>query len=310
MQSRPNYYDVLILGGGPAGMSAAIWAVDLGLTACLIEKAPSLGGQLHAIHNPIENYLGIRAANGEELLEKFSRSVHGLDFEQRLDVEILNADLENSQVVTRNGEILTGRSMILATGVRRRKLGIAGENEFEGRGVLRSGAASRDIVRDRVVLIVGGGDAAFENALMLSKKAERVILVHRRDRPSARQDFIGAVAALDNVEFLPNTELSLIGGDDTVKAATLIDSTNGDSRELPVDFVLIRVGVEPNSEMFRNEIDLDGRGYVKVDSEARTTIPGVYAIGDLANPTSPTISTAAGTGATAVKSIAAWLREC
>lgn len=307
MLAEPEQFDVLILGGGPAGMAAALWCVDLGLRAMLFEKSGKLGGQLASIYNPIDNYLGLRAANGQQMLEDFLASLEGREFDRRLDVEVDAIDLETKTVLTRGQELITARSIVIATGVRRRELNIAGEKEFVGRGILRSGAESREHVGGQVVLIVGGGDAALENALILSEKAERVIVVHRRANPSARGEFVRELAGRDNVQFVPNTKLALIHGNERVTDVRLSNVSSGIEYDMPVDLVLVRIGVEPNSELFLGQIDHDGNGFIKVDAEAKTSISGVYAIGDVANRVSPTISTAVGMAATAVKSIAASL---
>jgi thioredoxin reductase (NADPH) len=303
MTSQKTDHDVLILGGGPAGMAAAMWCSELGLEGILVERGPELGGQLNMIYNPIKNYPGLETADGKDLCERFRRSLASRTFELRLSAEVKKADLAARSFDLADGDQYSANSILIATGVRRRKLGIPGEAEFHGRGILESGARSRNAVAGKRVLIVGGGDAAFENALMLSETAEQVILVHRRAEFTAREEFVESVRARSNVKILTNCRLTEITGNTSVTAASIEEITSGSPHLVDVDAVLIRIGVQPNSELFRGQLETDTDGYITIDSLCRTSVEGVYSIGDVANPVSPTISTAAGMAAVAVKAI-------
>jgi thioredoxin reductase (NADPH) len=295
--------DVLIVGGGPAGMSAHRWCAELGLSSLLLEKNNALGGQLAQIHNPIPNYLGLAARNGREMLEHFSIDVRPLADSIRLNTQLVELDHINMRATVLSGEAITAKAFIFATGVRRRKLNVPGESEFEGRGILVSGALSREAVRGRTVAIIGGGDAALENALLLAETAKKVLVIHRRNAFTARDLFVSKAQADRRIELCFGTVVNEISGRNEVSKIRVTDNASGRRRDIGVDAVLIRIGVQPNSEMLRGAVDLDERGYVRVDHLGRTRLPNVYAVGDLANPISPTISTAVGTGATAAKSI-------
>jgi thioredoxin reductase (NADPH) len=293
--------DVLVVGGGPAGLSAASWCAELGLDAILVERAGDIGGQLHEIHGPIENYLGLRTRNGEEMLSHFRASVDGSAFRRMMGCDVLAVDPASSEARLTNGDVVRYRGLIIATGVRRRKLGVEGETEFRGKGVIGSGVRDRDKAADRNVVIVGGGDAAIENALIMSDVAASVKVIHRRDEFRARPEFLEAVGAKDNVELVLNSVVKGIEGDANVTGVEVEDVSSGRPSQHSADIVLIRIGVEPNSEFVRNVVALDDRGYIEVGSTGRTNVAGIYAAGDVANPSSPTLSTASGMGATAAK---------
>ena len=296
--------DVIIIGGGPAGLSAALWCDDLGLNSVLLEQENSLGGQLLRIYNPIDNYLGLSAPNGAEMLLQFERSLGSRNFVRRIGIKAASVDIHKMEVHLDGPvqESLRCRAIILATGVRRRMLNIPGELHFRGKGIVESGARDKRLLTGKRVLIVGGADAAFENALLVSEFAASVSIAFRRARPSARAAFQDAVARRGNVTLLPETIVTRIAGDSFVQNVELKDSS-GQVRDEPVDAVLIRVGVEPNSELVNQFLDVDGCGYITVDQAGRTSRANIYAVGDVANKSSPTLSTAAGTAATAVKAI-------
>lgn len=303
VEKRPKF-DVVIIGGGPAGMSAALWCSDLGLRCLLIEKSEELGGQLHKIHNPITNYPGLRVNNGREMLDRFLDSLSGARFERLTGVGVASINPDQMTVSTADGRAIRAKAIIIATGVSRRRLGVPGEEKFRGKGILESGAKDRELTRGKRVVIVGGGDAAIENALMLSEYAASVIVVHRRSEFSARQDFMASVNERENVTLLRSTKVLRIGGADQVEWVEIADAA-GRSRSLPFDHILIRIGVEPNSEFVNGEIELDDKGYIRIDPECRTNRSDILAIGDVACPLSPTISTATGTGTAAAKAVIA-----
>ena len=308
--SSTDVYDVLIAGAGPAGMTAAMWCVELGMgKVLLLEEKNELGGQLNEINNRVDNYPGIRAANGKEIRDLFLRSLEPYSLDILLNTHIDNIDLLTKRVQLNDGDVLTGRALIIATGVRRRRLGIEGEHEFEGRGILRSGAGERESVRNRRVVIVGGGDAALENALILSEFAREVTVIHRRRDFSARSEFVELARKLRNVKFEFETVVERILGNDAVEHVVLKNVNSLESHVSEIDYILIRIGVEPNSDLLIGQGESDERGYLVVDSACRTSIPGVFVAGDLANPVSPTIATAVGMGAAAAKAAKQFLHS-
>ena len=301
--SKTSDFDVVIVGGGPAGMSAAAWCAELGLHAVLVERERDIGGQLSKIYNPIENYLGCRAENGQEMLAHFRRSFERFDLARVLCREVVAIDPDSRSVQLDDSGVIRYRCLIIATGVRRRSLGLPGELEFHGKGILESGARDRALVAGKRVVIVGGGDAAAENALILADFAETVTVVHRRGRMTARREFLLEIEKRDNVELMLDTVVSAIRGDSKLTGVDVRDNSHGNARTLQVDTMLIRIGVEPNSEIVDGIVDLDADGYVVVNASGETSVDGVFAIGDVANPISPALQTAAGTGATAVRAV-------
>ncbi|MFS8087428.1 MAG: NAD(P)/FAD-dependent oxidoreductase, partial [Acidobacteriota bacterium] len=181
-------HDVLIIGAGPAGISAARWCDELGLDTLVLEQSDEVGGQLLAIHNPIDNYLGFHAENGRELRDRFVEQTKDADFDLWTQVEISGADLKAKRVVLRSGEEIQAIAIIIASGLRRRRLGIPGEEEFIGRGIIES-SGDREAFAGKDVCVIGGGDAAAENALLFAEVCPTVTLVHRGKKLRARREF-------------------------------------------------------------------------------------------------------------------------
>ena len=295
-------FDVVIIGGGPAGLSAAIWCGELGLKYCLVERSPELGGQLGSIHLPIENYPGVPRISSAELLKNLVGSLQG-DSTVRLGVDVFGLHLDPVSISTGDGERIEAKALIIATGIRRRELGILGEREFAGKGILDSGARDSEAVSAQNVVVVGGGDAAIENAVILAPYAAKIYVVHRGATFSARSEFLEKAQRLKNIVFLTEFVVESFVGDSELASVNVRNIIRNKTTEIFATRALIRIGVVPNTEMFRETLDTDRDGYIKIDSNCRTNVEGVFAIGDVAYPVSPTIATAAGTGATAAKSI-------
>lgn len=302
-------HDVVIIGAGPAGLSAAFWCDELGLDTLVIEQAEQIGGQLHRVYNPIENYLGVKTRNGQELLELFSRDVDEADFDLWTGAVIDSIDLRAKRVSLRSGESLQAISIIIATGVRPRSLGIPGEKEFAGKGVIESGARDRDLFAGKDVCVIGGGDAAVENALLLAEVCATVTVVHRGRKLRARREFAERVQPNNRITVFTESVVTRIIGGDVVEAVEIQRKGGIKPFQLAVRGVLIRIGAEPNTELFRDQLTVDEKGCVAVNSEQETNVPMVFAIGDVSNPIAPTISGATGAGATAAKVIAARLNR-
>lgn len=307
MNKSDRSFDVTIIGGGPAGMSAALWCADLGLDCVLIEKSAELGGQLLRIHNPVRNYPGISTSNGAEMRDRFVTSLKDAAFELVLGAKVESIDVEQKRVELSDGRSIDSKAIIIATGIRRRNLNVPGEIEFRGRGILESGSKDRELTQGKRVIIIGGGDAAMENAMILGEYASSITLIHRRREFSARTEFLAKVRALSNVELLVDTTAERIVGSERLEKVGVRNAETGELRTMETDFLLIRIGVEPNSELVAGAVALDGAGYITIDGTCRTSREGVYAIGDVAYPLSPTISTAAGTGSVAAKAIIRWI---
>lgn len=303
MVEKNAEFEVMIAGGGPAGLSALLWCADLGLNAILLEKEAEFGGQLLLTHNAIQNYLGVEAANGRELSDIFLRQVKNTKIKQLTGARIVEADLAQKTLTLADGTKYSSQAIIISTGVRRRKLMVPGEEDFRGHGILESGTKALSEMQGKTTVIVGGGDAALENALILNKTARKIFVVHRRSKFTARKEFIQAALEAEKIEFCFDIEITEIFGNDMVEGVELKHQTSGNLSQIKTDAVLIRIGVEPNTELFRGQIELDEAGYVIIDANCATNMQGIFAVGDVANPTAPTISSAVGQGAAAAKAI-------
>ncbi|HJU56522.1 MAG TPA: FAD-dependent oxidoreductase [Pyrinomonadaceae bacterium] len=301
--------DVIIIGAGPAGLSAAMWCDGLGLDALVLEAGAEVGGQLLSVYNPIENYLGVRAGSGRELSDQFAEQVEGAEFDLWTGVEIESVDLLAKRVALRSGEELQAISLILATGVRRRRLGIPGEMELAGRGVMESGQRDRDLFAGLDVCVIGGGDAAAENALLLAEVCATVTLVHRGKRLRARAEFVERLRGEHCITVFKEAVVRRIIGETEVEAVEIMREGALKPFQMAVKGVIVRVGVEPNTELFREQLHVDERGYVVTTGEQETSVGNVFAVGDVSNPLAPTVAGAVGAGATAAKVIASRLNQ-
>jgi thioredoxin reductase (NADPH) len=300
-------HDVMIIGAGPAGLSAALWCDELGLDTIVLEQGERTGGQLHSIYGAIRNYPGMSASNGEEFLERFAESVSEAEFDLWTNVEIESIDLKAKRVRLRSGEEVQSISIIIATGVRRRQLGIAGEAEFAGRGIIESASRDRNLFAGKDVCVIGGGDAAVENALLLAEICPTVTLIHRSKSLRARPTLVQQLQGQHCITVFPESVVKRILGDNEVEAVEILRKDALKPFQMAVQGVVIRIGVEPNTDLFGEQVQLDEAGYAVVTSQQETSMTNVFAVGDVSNPIAPTISGAAGAGATAAKVLAARL---
>ncbi|MGC2238810.1 MAG: FAD-dependent oxidoreductase [Pyrinomonadaceae bacterium] len=296
-------FDVIIIGGGAAGLSAALWCDELSLSAMLLEAGEEFGGQLLWTYNEIKNHLGIEAKNGREMRDIFVRQIGKRKFEFRLNAKVSGIDLEKRKVSLDGGESFSAKALIIATGVSRRKLNVEGEESFKNKGIIESGKRDAQFVKGKNALIVGGGDAAFENALILSETASTVTLAYRGKDFRARREFIEQAEKHPKIKILTETIVSEITGKEKVESVKLENLKTGETYNFPVKAILLRIGVEPNTEFLGGRLDLDKNSYIKIDQNCETSVKGVFAAGDVANPLAPTVSSAVGMGATAVKTI-------
>ena len=302
-------HDVVIIGAGPAGLSTAFWCDELGLDTLVLEEAEDVGGQLHRVYNPIKNYLGLKAPNGEELLEHFIAGIDDTDFDLWTQTSISSVDLKAKRISLASGEELQSIAIVIATGVRPRELGVPGEKEFIGNGIIESGARDRDLFAGEDVCVVGGGDAAVENALLLAHVCPTVTLVHRGKKLRARNEFKEQLQSMHCITVFTESVLTRIMGNERVEAVEIKRKQALKPFQLAVRGVLIRIGVEPNTELFKDQLETDERGYLVVNSQQETNVPMVFAVGDVSNPVAPTINSATGAGATAAKVIASRLNS-
>jgi thioredoxin reductase (NADPH) len=300
-------YDVIILGGGPGGMSALVWCRSLNLRALLLERAPELGGQLlHMFHRVID-YPGLIAANGRALRDRFTDHLRALQLEWRTDCQIEALDLCARRVVC-DGQTLGSRALVIATGARKRRLGVPGEAELTDRGVSYSATRDQQAFAGREVCVVGGGDSAFENCLSLARVCPRVTLIHRSASFRARLAWVKEVMEHPRISVITHAEVKAIHGEDCVASLTVEDNRTGERRILPAQGVFIRLGIAANTESLRGQLALDDAGFIIADQQQRTSIEFVYAVGDVCRPVCLSVATAVGHGAVAAKDIAERLK--
>lgn len=302
-------HDVVIIGAGPAGIAAALWCDQLGLDTLILEERETIGGQLLSIYGPIENYPGLKTRDGRELLERFSNGIDDASFDLWTNTEIETVDLAARRVSLRSGETIHSIAVIIATGVRRKQLGIPGEKEFANRGLIESAVRDRRLLAGKDVCVIGGGDAAVENALILADVCATVTLVHRGKNLRARREFAEQLQTTHGITVFAESVVTRLLGNEKLEAVEVLRKEALKPFQMAVQGALIRIGVQPNSELFRDQLDLDEKGYINVTSWQETSVSNVFAIGDVSNPLAPTISGATGAGATAAKVIAARLNS-
>ncbi len=292
-------YDLIILGGGPAGLSAGIYALRATLKTVLIEKGFP-GGQI-ALTDTVENYPGFENITGVELCQKFLNHAksYGLEIIQQETVAV-EPGIEYHSVRLSNGEILWSHAVILAVGGDPRKLNIPGEDDYRGKGVSYCATCDGFFYKGKTVVVVGGGDTAAEEALYLAKIAEKVYLVHRRNELRASRILQQRVTSECKIEVLWNTVVTAIRADKQgVSAVDLKNTLTGEKRELPVYGVFIFVGFIPNNHLVPAGVKMNADGFVLTDEKCETNIPGIYVVGDLREKYAKQIVLAAADGCTA-----------
>ena len=305
-------HDVLIVGAGPAGLSAALWLRDFGLSALLLERERQPGGQLHHIHAAIPNYLMAYAWTGERFAGVALADARAASLEVLVGEPVRRVVAERGARrgdpptlrIDRGRERLRARAVVLATGLRRRALGVPGEAALLGRGVGHSANHDRERYAERPVVVVGGGTAAVEDAILCAEVGCDVTLIHRSSRFRARDDFLARARAHPKIRFVTNAEVRAILGDEREERIRLRRRGARRDEELVVDAVYVRIGWEPQSDVVRGVVRLDRSGYVRVDARCRTSARGIYAAGDLCSPRTPSIANAVGQGAVAAWEIA------
>lgn len=298
---KENYvYDMLIIGGGPGGYTAALYAARAGLDALLLEKL-SAGGQM-ALTTQIDNYPGFEdGVDGFLLAEKMRRQAERFGGETKL-AEALSADLKTDpKAVKTTAGTFYGKTVVVATGASPRELGVPMEKELVGRGVSYCAACDGMFYKGRTVVVVGGGDTAAADALLLSRVAKKVILVHRRDRFRATRVYHQPLMAAGNVEFRWNSVVSGLLYGERLTGVRLKDLHTGAETELNCDGVFVAVGRKPATELAAGQLELDESGYIVAGESAETNIPGVYAVGDVRTKPLRQVVTAAADGAVAVQ---------
>jgi len=297
--SDSEIHDLVIVGGGPGGLSAGIYAMRAALKTVLIEKTLP-GGQM-SLSDEVENYPGFEHISGGELSAKFAQHAqsYGLEIVSQ-EVTAVEPGLDYHQVHLTDGSRLQTHAVILATGGNPRKLGVPGENEYYGKGVSYCAVCDGFFFRDKTVVVVGGGDSAAEEALYLAKLARKVYIAHRRDALRAGKLLQQRVMADCNIEILWNTVLAAIEADSGgVHRVILQDTQTGENRPLGTDGVFIFIGFEPNNQLVPAGTKMNADGYVMTDEKCETNVPGIYVIGDLRQKYARQIVISASDGCTA-----------
>lgn len=301
-------YDIIIIGTGPAGLAAAIYGERARLSLLVIEKQPMSGGQIINTTD-VDNYPGLQGVGGFELASKLRSHADAMGAEiitaEVKEVELLG---DIKRVVTEDA-VYEGKTVIIATGATHRKLGVAGEEELLGAGVSYCATCDGAFFRGKEVAVIGGGDVALEDALFLSRISSKVYLIHRRDEFRGAKSLQEKVFAAENIEIIWNTVAEEVVGEGKVEALALKNRVTGETYRLSVQGVFVAVGIQPNTELFRGMTELDKSGYICAGEEGNTSIPGVFAAGDVRTKQLRQVITAAADGANAVTSVEHYLNS-
>lgn len=291
-------YDMLVVGGGPGGYTAALYAARAGLNTVVLEKL-SAGGQM-ALTEQIDNYPGFEEGiDGFSLGEKMKRGTERFGVETKL-TEVLSLDLSGSvkKAVTSDGT-LYGKTIVLATGAGPKELGVEEEAEWIGKGIHYCAACDGMFYKGKTVVVAGGGNTAAADALILSRICEKVILVHRRDTLRATKIYHEALKNAGNIEFRWDSEIIGLVTEGSLTGIRLRNRKNGEESILPCDGVFVSIGRKPSTELVRDQLTLDPAGYVVADESTQTNIPGVFAVGDVRTKALRQVVTAVADGAVA-----------
>lgn len=297
---------MIIIGSGPAGLSAAIYAQRARLNTLVIEREYISGGQVVNTYE-VDNYPGLPGINGFELGMKFREHA------DKLGTEFVNAEVTQLELSSKVKKVITeeevyeAKTIVIATGARHRKLGIPGEEELGGMGVSYCATCDGAFFKDHTVAVVGGGDVAVEDAIFLSRGCEKIYLIHRREELRAAKSLQERLFACNNVEFLWNTEVVKIYGEDHIECIGIRNKKTGEKKTMDIEGIFIAVGTIPNSDLVKGKLQTDEQGYIIAGEDCITNVEGVYAAGDVRKKIMQQIITAAADGANAVNSAQRYL---
>lgn len=310
MTPAENYlYDTIILGSGPAGLSAAIYSARAERDALVIEKEPMSGGQIINT-SEVDNYLGLPGTSGFELARKFREHCDKFKIpfvDGEIEKITIGNDNRTKSVHLTNGAVYSSKTIIIATGTKNRMLGIPGEEEMVGCGVSYCATCDGAFFRNRVVAVIGGGDVAVEDAIELSRLCSKVYLIHRRNEFRAARSIVKHVLECPNVEIIYNTSVTRINGSDCVTSIDML--TNGKPVTLEVSGVFMAVGSVPETDICKSIVELDDAGYIVAGETCETNIPGIFAAGDVRTKKLRQVITAAADGANAATSVERYLNS-
>lgn len=291
-------YDIIVIGGGPAGYTAALYGARAGLRVLVLEKL-SVGGQMALTHE-IDNYPGYdEGIDGFELGQKMLRGALRFGAENKLS-QVLSMDLKaQPKVVRTDSGDYYGKTVVIATGAEPRKLGLSNEDAWLGQGVHYCAACDGMFYRGKTVVLVGGGNSAAAEALVLSRVAKKVILVHRRDSLRAEKAVAQAVQRAENVEIRWNSQVAELLGDSRVHGVVIRDVQSGEESQIDCDGVFVSIGRVPSTQLVKDQLELDEVGYIRAGEDTMTSLPGVFAAGDVRTKAVRQIVTATADGAAA-----------
>ena len=292
-------YDLVIIGGGPAGLTAGLYAARARLNVILIEKVVP-GGQV-LTSDWIENYPGFpEGISGPDLIQKMTGQVEKFDLNIESN-EVISFDLSDPvKKIELNDRTITSHTIVIATGASPQKLGIPGEEIFWGRGLSTCATCDAPFFKDKIVAAVGGGNTAVQESIFLTRFVKKVYLVHRRDQLRADRILQERAFANDKIEFVWDSVLTSIDGLASVEKITVKNVKTGDTKDLSVDGCFIWTGILPNTDFFKDEVKVDDYGFIIVDSNMQSSVPGVFAAGDVRSTGLRQIVTAVGDAASAV----------
>lgn len=302
-----NKYDVAIIGEGPAGMSAAIYATRAGLKTAVFEKAFS-GGQM-SVTPDIDNYPGFENISG------FDLSMNMSNHAKKLGAEVIRADITDFEFSDMNNIIRTtkdkylAKTVILALGASHRKLGAPGEEKFTGLGVSYCATCDGNFFRNRDVCVIGGGNTALEDALYLSKICSKVYLIHRRDSFRGFETLSSRIFDTENIVTVLDSVVESINGDKRVSSVTVKNVKTSESSEIPVSGCFIAIGMTPNTELLKGKVNLSDSGHIDASEDTETNLPGVFAAGDIRKKPLYQIITAAADGAVSASRAGIYIAE-
>ena len=313
-------YDLVILGSGPAGLGAAIYAQRAQLDTLVIEKEMVSGGQVLTTYE-VDNYAGLPGIGGFDLGMKFKEHADklGAEFAEDTIMKIEQAEPAEKelvqaaeagpalwQLVGENGTYLA-KTVIIATGAHHRKLGVPGEEELAGMGVSYCATCDGAFFKKKTTAVIGGGDVAIEDAIFLARLCEKVYLIHRRDELRGAKSLQKKLMSMENVEILWDTVTDSINGENRVESLSLTNKKTGEKKEISVDGVFIAVGITPNTEGLEGLVELDPVKYIAAGEDGRTSKPGIFAAGDVRTKDLRQIITAVSDGANCVSSVERYL---
>ncbi|HJB08421.1 MAG TPA: thioredoxin-disulfide reductase [Candidatus Enterocloster faecavium] len=304
-----NIYDLIIIGSGPAGLAAAIYAQRAKLNTLVIEKAMVSGGQVLNTYE-VDNYPGLPGIGGYDLGMKFREHADklGAVFAEDEVVRIEDEGEGSAKRVIGQDKTYEARALILATGAHHRLLGVPGEQELSGAGVSYCATCDGAFFRNKVTAVVGGGDVAVEDAIFLARMCSKVYVIHRRDQLRAARSLQEKLFSLDNVEMIWDSVAEEICGEEQVNGLKIANVKTGEKKTLSLQGVFIAVGITPESQAFEGLVDME-QGYIKAGEDCATSVPGIFAAGDVRKKNLRQIITAAADGANAVTSVEHYLMK-